>query len=121
MPLHHTRCCYAGILKLSALSKPTRVYRGVRETSMQLPSRFFEAPQGGFAGGVERSFMSTTRSAAVAVDYSGGEAVGGSILTIDFEMGSRGAAVQWLSQYPHEEELLYARSLPPRAPALPSA
>ena len=31
----------------------------------------------------------------------------GSIFVIDFDMNSRGAAIQWLSQYPHEEELLF--------------
>jgi len=54
-----------------------------------------------------RSFMSTTASPAVAVDYSGGEETPGSILIMDFEMGSRGASVQWCSQYPHEAELLF--------------
>jgi len=51
--------------------------------------------------------MSTTRNPAVALDYSGGAETTGSILMIDFELGSRGAAIQWLSQYPHEEELLF--------------
>jgi len=100
-------CCYSGTLKLSSLSKPTRVYRGVRESTMQLPSRFYDLGTGGFAGGVERAFMSTTKSPAVAIDYSGGEETPGSILIIDFEMGSRGAGVRWASQYPHEEELLF--------------
>ena len=27
-------CCYSGVLKLSFLSKPARVYRGVKETSI---------------------------------------------------------------------------------------
>lgn len=71
---------------------------------MQLPSRFYDLGTGGFAGGVERAFMSTTKSPAVAIDYSGGEETPGSILIIDFEMGSRGAGVRWASQYPHEEE-----------------
>ena len=100
-------CCYSAVLKLSALSRPARVYRGVRETGMQLPREFFEEGASGFAGGVERSFMSTTKSPAVAIDYSGGEETPGSILVMDFEMGSRGAAVRWVSQYPHEEELLF--------------
>ena len=47
--------------------------------------------------------MSTTKNPAVALDYSGGAAAKGSIFCIDFDMSSRGAAVQWLSQYPHEE------------------
>ena len=51
--------------------------------------------------------MSTTKSAAVALDYSGGEATVGSLFVIDFDMNSRGASIQWLSQYPHEEELLF--------------
>ena len=51
--------------------------------------------------------MSTTKSAAVALDYSGGNATRGSIFVIDFDMNSRGASIQWLSQYPHEEELLF--------------
>ena len=49
----------------------------------------------------------TTKSAAVALDYSGGNATPGSIFVIDFDMNSRGASIQWLSQYPHEEELLF--------------
>ena len=49
--------------------------------------------------------MSTTKSPAVALDYSGGSATVGSILVIDFDMNSRGASIQWLSQYPHEEEV----------------
>ena len=38
---------------------------------------------------------------------SGGPVTKGSIFVIDFDMNSRGAAIQWLSQYPHEEELLF--------------
>ena len=57
-----------------------------------------------FAGGVERAFMSTTENPAVALDYSGGKDVKGTIFAMDFDQASRGAAIQWLSQYPHEEE-----------------
>ena len=96
-------CIYSGVLKLSFLSKPARVYRGVRETDLELPPHFLEVEDGKFAGGVERAFMSTTKNPAVALDYSGGVAAKGSIFCIDFDMSSRGAAVQWLSQYPHEE------------------
>ena len=48
--------------------------------------------------------MSTTCNAAVALDYSGGEATTGTLFAIDFDMTSRGASIQFLSQYPHEEE-----------------
>ena len=91
-------CCYSGVLKLSFCSLPARVYRGVRETDMALPPEFLERQEGRFAGGVERAFMSTTKSPAVALDYSGGAEVPGSIMTMDFDMNSRGASIQSLSQ-----------------------
>ena len=100
-------CCYSGVLKLSFKSQPARVYRGVKEDTMQLPPEFLNGEEGKFAGGVERAFTSTTKSAAVALDYSGGGETAGSIFVIDFDMNSRGASIQWLSQYPHEEELLF--------------
>ena len=56
--------------------------------------------------------MSTTKSPEVAFDYSGGATTVGSIMTIDFDMNSRGASLQWASQYPHEEELCAVASLP---------
>lgn len=91
-------CAYSGVLKLSLQSAPSTVYRGVRETDLVLPPQFLIAEDGQFAGGVERAFMSTTRSPAVALDYSGGSRGMGSILVIDFDMASRGAPIQWLSQ-----------------------
>ena len=45
----------SGVLKLSALSSPTRVYRGVKETSMQLPDAFLYPAAGTFAGGASRA------------------------------------------------------------------
>ena len=73
---------------------------------MQLPPHFLDAADDEFAGGVERAFMSSTPSPEVAVKYSGNEAAG-SIFAIDFDMASRGAAIDWLSQFPHEKELLF--------------
>ena len=80
--------------------QPARVYRGVREEDMELPPQFMECREGKFAGGVEvramrlltvchilnvvrpdprsltqRAFMSTTKSEAVALDYSGGDCI----------------------------------------------
>ena len=49
--------------------------------------------------------MSTTPSAEVAVFYAGkGE---GSIFVVEFSMASRGANIAFLSQFPHECELLF--------------
>ena len=80
-----------------------------------LPNSFWHKQPEGCQGGLELAFMSTTKSAAVALDYSGGSAIQGSIMVIDFDMNSRGAAIQWLSQYPHEEELLFPRAQACRA------
>ena len=91
-------------------SQPARVYRGVRESDMQLPPEFLQCEEGKFAGGVERAFMSTTKSPEVAFvrqprlrrcvfvrcvktsvvfrqDYSGGGTTVGSLLVIDFDLG----------------------------------
>ena len=101
-------CCYSGVLKLSQLSQPATVYRGVREDQMQLPKEMVAVEEmeamDRFAGGIERAFMSTTKNPAVALDYSGGSGVQGTIFAMDFDQASRGAAIQFLSQYPHEEE-----------------
>ena len=102
-------CCYSAVLKLSFLSRPTRVYRGVKEDRLQLPRKFFCSEEGHFAGGVERAFSSTTRDLAVALDYAGASATDAkcSIFAIDFDMTSRGASVKFVSQYPHEDELIF--------------
>ena len=39
-------CIYSGVLKLSFLSTPARVYRGVRETDLELPPHFLEVEEG---------------------------------------------------------------------------
>ena len=45
--------CYSGIIKLSMLAKPARVYRGVKEVDLELPPSFLENGTQGFAGGIE--------------------------------------------------------------------
>ena len=53
-------------------------------------------------GGVEMAFMSTTTELAVAVEYAGrGDSDKRTIMEIPFDMASRGASVQWVSQYPY--------------------
>ena len=44
---------WQAILKLSYLSQPARVYRGVKEVGLELPSEFLTVEEGKFAGGVE--------------------------------------------------------------------
>ena len=57
------------------------------------------------AGGVESAFMSTTLNRAVAMGYAAGDGSRtGIVLEVQQGMINRGAAISWLSQYPHEEE-----------------
>jgi hypothetical protein len=81
------------------------VWRGVDETSMELPDSF---TKGDFAGGVEMAFMSTTKNPQIALDFSGGPDKKGSIFEIRFTGASRGVDVQLFSLWPEEQELLYA-------------
>jgi len=101
----------SGILKLASASPlpPGRmVYRGL--SGMRLPECFFVDDSYGCRGGVELAFMSTTVSFDVALEYTGSR---DSLLPIIFEISlgqvDRGASLNWLSQYPAENEVL----LPP--------
>ena len=96
---------YSGITKVSTASKPATVYRGVNEKRIKLPRSFSEALAGDFAGGVELAAMATTTERKVAEVFSGDEQ--GSIFEITFNSASRGADLQFLSQFPAEREFLY--------------
>lgn len=101
---------YSAVIKLTALSAPAIVFRGVTENERMLPSEFIKGDDENLVhhrGGVEKAFMSTSMDQATAVDYAGGAASRGSILQIQFDMASRGASVKWVSQFPFEEELLF--------------
>ena len=58
--------CYSGIIKLSMLAKPARVYRGVREVDLELPPSFLENATQGFAGGIELVRSQPTSHVALA-------------------------------------------------------
>jgi len=101
---------YSAIFKLSFLSKKATVYRGVNESRFKLPNSFTDHQSGKeFAGGVELAFMSTSTDINVAAEYArrGTNPSNCSIFEIPFDAGSRGANVQWVSQYPYECELIY--------------
>ena len=99
---------YSAVFKLSFLSKPGKVYRGVNESKLKLPEAFYRHDGHNFAGGVELAFMSTSYDKNVAVEYGmRGTTKESTIFEIEFDGGNRGAKVKWVSQFPYEEELLY--------------
>eukprot|EP01052_Picozoa_sp_SAG31_P039678 SAG31_NODE_5553_length_2461_cov_1.270957_3_plen_403_part_01 len=102
----------SGLQKLKRLQPCCEIYRGL---SGMIPPQSFMAPnEYDYRGGVEFGFSSTTLDYNVAKRYATGtrnyadDAPG---LIYEMRMGivNRGACLSWLSQYPHEKEIL----LPP--------
>ena len=59
----------------------------------------------GVCGGVEYGFSSTTTDREVALCYAEGKA--STVIRAKMGMIDRGADIGWLSQYPHECEILF--------------
>jgi HEAT repeat protein len=100
----------SAILKVAKVQQVEKVYRGIG--GGVLPESFIRSDKMGVRGGIELGFMSTTRNREVAMDYAGACSAGGERPSVVFElqmgMIGRGAAVQWVSQFPEEEEILFA-------------
>eukprot|EP00935_MAST-01C_sp_MAST-1C-sp1_P000490 g490.t1 len=98
----------SAIVKLQKVQRVDKVYRGV--SGGTLPEKFMQEDAMGVRGGIELAFMSTTRKRQVAVEYasSGGMQKPSVVFEIQMGMIDRGAAVQWCSQFPEEEEILFA-------------
>ena len=108
--IHAVASC---VLKLSKLTTATKVYRGL--SGAALPASFFEPNAEGVCGGVEFGFMSTSKAKGEALAYATSEAHRGqggmfcpTLLEMEQGMVSRGAEMAWISQYPHEEEVLFS-------------
>ena len=99
--IHAINSC---VLKMSQLTKAGTVYRGL--SGLQLPKKLLEANEYNIRSGVEFGFMSTTEDREVAFNYSTFKGAG---LLFEVRMGAmdRGADLSWLSQYPHEKEVLF--------------
>ena len=91
------------MLKTSKLTPVAKVWRGFKGAS--LPKSFFAPNDDGVRGGIEFGFSSTTTDRAQAVSYAAGSA--STILEMQQGMCDRGADLAWLSQYPHEAEVLF--------------
>jgi hypothetical protein len=100
----------SGIQKLARSCSVERLYRGI--SGGVLPKYFwFPDKSTGIRGGIDRGFMSTSTNKDVAIAYSRPN-LGATKCSIVFDIqtgtSDRGAHLQWVSQYPTEEEVLYA-------------
>ena len=108
----------SAIIKLSKLTSAGKVYRGV--SGGLLPEVCRRPNSHGIKGGVEGGFMSTTFDRSTALFYAKGGADkskrGGPAVLFETQMGmvDRGADVSWLSEFPHEAEILFAPYAPHR-------
>lgn len=96
----------SAVVKLSKLTFASEVYRGV--SGGRLPHHFRHADVYGVRGGIDPAFMSTTTDRNVALAYAGSSGGPGVVFSIQQGMVDRGADIGWLSQYPHEKEILFA-------------
>ena len=106
--IHAINSC---VIKLSKLTKAQKVWRGIKDA--KLPPEFWVPNHFGIKGGIEFGFSSTTTDRAQAMHYAHGAShkEGDAMTIFEMQMGmvDRGADLSWLSQYPHEKEVL----LPP--------
>ena len=105
--IHAINSC---VIKLSKLTKAGKVWRGIKDAT--LPKEFWVPNEMGVRGGIEYAFSSTTVDREQAMMYAkggGGESDASTIFEMQMGMVDRGADLTWLSQYPHEREVL----LPP--------
>eukprot|EP00966_Prymnesium_polylepis_P254111 5872724-Prymnesium_polylepis.2 len=100
-------CINSALLKLSKIQRSEVVYRGA--SGGVLPREFWHANAKNFKGGVEFGFMSTTLNRDVAMHYA---SAGKNSMVLEMQMGmiDRGADLLWVSQYPHEQEVILYES-----------
>ena len=98
--IHAINSC---VIKLSKLTQAVKVWRGFKGAT--LPKQFFEPNETGVRGGIEYGFSSTTTDREQAVIYASGSQ--STIFEMQMGMIDRGADLSWLSQYPHEQEVLF--------------
>jgi hypothetical protein len=96
----------SAIIKLARTQPAHKVYRGV--CGGVLPREFWTPNEQNVRGGIELAFMSTTRDRAVALSFATKDEHSSMVLEIQMGMVDRGAPVQWISQFPKEEEILFA-------------
>ena len=95
----------SGVVKLSRLQPATKICRGI--SGLKMPASFMEPNDFNIEAGVECGFMSATLDRRVAEKYSKGKSNEPSII-FEMRMGmvNRGAYLGFVSEYPHECEIL---------------
>jgi hypothetical protein len=73
-----------------------------------LPEKFWKPNEQNVRGGIELGFMSTTADREVAVRYAKSDDKPSVVFEIQMGMVDRGAPLKWCSQFPGEEEILFA-------------
>ena len=101
--IHAVTSC---VLKLAKVTKACKVYRGLKDA--QLPEAFFKPNKYGVRGGIEFGFTSTSKSRDEALSYAVDMGGAPTIFEMQTGMVDRGASISVLSQYPWEEEILFA-------------
>jgi hypothetical protein len=96
----------SAIIKLSRTQKATKVYRGTK--GGVLPQEFWTPNKQNVRGGIELGFMSTTTDRKVALNYAKAEGKPSVVFEMRMGMIDRGAPLGWCSQFPGEEEILFA-------------
>jgi hypothetical protein len=96
----------SAVLKISRTQPAQKVYRGSR--GGVLPGTFWAPNDQNVRGGVELGFLSTTLNREVAMAFAKSENKPSLLFEIQMGMIDRGAAVRCFSQYPEEDEILFA-------------
>jgi hypothetical protein len=96
----------SAIIKLSRTQKARKVYRGTK--GGVLPQQFWTPNHQNVRGGIELGFMSTTTDRKVALGYAKSEDTPSVVFEMQMGMVDRGAPLKWCSQFPLEEEILFA-------------
>ena len=91
------------VLTLMSLTSGGKVYRGMCHAN--LPDCLWEPDAEGMRCGVEYGFFSTSRERLVALRYATGPV--GTLFHMPMGLRDRGAEMAWISQYPHELEVLF--------------
>ena len=96
----------SAVLKLGKLAKVQTVYRGIARRTM--PKKMLNKGMDNARGGIEYGFSSASTKRHEAERYATKDkATTPVMLEITQGLIDRGADLEWLSQYPHEAEVLF--------------